>query len=86
MDLSAHGFSPPSIEASVADRAFVFDLIIKGGKRCIWRYVVDEPVYTYVPDGSDPEAHSIWARNAAGRGEHDDGPPPVAALADTWVP
>ncbi len=58
-DLAAHGFSSPSIAVSVEGRAFLFDLT-KGGERRFWRYVVDEPVYAYVPDGSDPEAHSIW--------------------------
>lgn len=58
-DLGAHGFLSPSIEASVEGRVFLFDMT-KDGERRFWRYVVDEPVYAYVPDGSDPEAHSIW--------------------------
>lgn len=58
-DLAAHGFLSPSIDASVEGRAFLFDLT-KGGQRRSWRYVVDEPVYAYVPDGSDPESHGIW--------------------------
>jgi hypothetical protein len=58
-DLAARGFSSPSIEASVEGRAFLFDMT-KGGERRFWRYVLDEPVYGYVPDGSDPESHSLW--------------------------
>jgi hypothetical protein len=59
IDLAAKGFPSPFIEASVEGRAFLFDLT-KGGERRFWRYVVDEPVYAYVPDGSDPESHSVW--------------------------
>ncbi len=58
-DLAAHGFPSPSVDASVEGGAFLFDLT-RGGERRFWRYAVDEPVYAYVPDGSDPESHSIW--------------------------
>ncbi len=58
-DLEAQGFPLPSVEESVEGRTFLFDMT-KGGERRFWRYVVDEPVYAYVPDGSDPESHSLW--------------------------
>ncbi len=58
-DLEAQGFPLPSVEGSVEGRTFLFDMT-KGGERRFWRYVVDEPMYAYVPDGSDPESHSLW--------------------------
>ncbi len=58
-DLAARRFSSPSIEANVEGHAFLFDMT-KGGERRFWRYVADEPVYGYAPDGSDSESHSLW--------------------------
>jgi hypothetical protein len=58
-DLSAEGFAMPEIDASVEGSAFLFDMV-KDGQRRWWRYVIDEPVYSYAPDGTDSDAHGLW--------------------------
>lgn len=58
-DLTSEGFAMPDIDAAVERSAFLFDMVKDGQRRC-WRYVVDEPVYAYAPDGTDPDAHAVW--------------------------
>lgn len=36
-----------------------FDMVKDGRRRWWWWYVVDEPVYAYVPDGTDADAHGL---------------------------
>ena len=58
-DLASGGLEPPAVDATVEGSAFLFD-IVKGDERRFWRYGIGEPVYAYVPDGEDAEAHGLW--------------------------
>lgn len=58
-DLASGGWQPPSLDATVEGATFLFD-IVKGHERRFWRYGIDEPVYAYMPDGEDAEAHGLW--------------------------